>query len=287
MIQKHKMVSIIVPTYNRAALLDLTLKTIDNQQIDRSLMEVIVVDDGSSDNTKQIVDSYRHLLSIKYCFQDDLGYRVASARNLAIQNAEGDIILFVDSGILLHSSFVASHLDSHLKSKNDIAVIGYVLGLQMEHNELAFDIHPSTVNETISRFTTSGMFDDIREKVYAVCDSNLSRLPAPWILFWTGNASVRKSTLLKAGTFDTNFDMRWGIEDVELGYRLYKQNVQFELNRQASAIHYPHYSDSASKLEQERQNKLYMHKKHGSQETLALLESDTVNLNLVLTGQRG
>jgi GT2 family glycosyltransferase len=105
-------------------------------------------------------------------------------------------------------------------------------------------------------------------------------------LFWTGNASVRREDLLAAGMFDTAFDTRWGMEDVDLGYRLYKNNLLFELNRSATSIHYPHPSDPEAKRAEELHNKRYFHQKHNTPESKALLASDTVGLNLLLLSER-
>jgi glycosyltransferase involved in cell wall biosynthesis len=276
-----KNVSIIIPTYNRCELLSYTLTSIVAQQINKSLIEVIVVDDGSDDNTKQVVECFKEALDIHYLYQEDLGFRVASARNMGLQCACGDIVIFVDSGIVLSTGCIEAHLNAHA-SENNAAVIGYIYCLQVHDHKLDIfsDFRQSEPDRLIDRL---GMeYGDVREKVYKECDSNLSRLPAPWVLFWTGNVSARTSKIKEVGMFDANFDMHWGMEDVDLGYRLYKHNTKFILSRDARSFHYPHPSDKKKKLKDEEHNKTYFDNKHKSAESKALLTHNTVTLNLGL-----
>jgi glycosyltransferase involved in cell wall biosynthesis len=87
-------VSIIIPTYNRANDLDRCLKSLQNQTYKN--FEVLVCDDGSTDNTEEIVAKYNSILTIKYIKDDNFG-GPASPRNNGISEAKGDWICFLDS----------------------------------------------------------------------------------------------------------------------------------------------------------------------------------------------
>ncbi len=89
-----KTFSIIIPTYNRAVFLDELLESLTNQIFKD--FEVIISDDGSSDNTKTIVDNYLSKLNIKYIFNENWG-GPARPRNLAIENSIGEYLCFLDS----------------------------------------------------------------------------------------------------------------------------------------------------------------------------------------------
>ncbi|HTI10117.1 MAG TPA: glycosyltransferase [Puia sp.] len=281
----QKLVSIVIPTYNRSKLLDFTLASIKNQHFDKAILEVLVIDDGSSDDTASMIKGYEDHLSIRYFFQEDKGYRVASARNIGIDNARGEIIIFVDSGMILGRNFVKAHFESHETSNTEMAVIGYMFGLQEKKSEKDFlmeHINVANPDETMRLLIRKRKCLDIRQDNFHLCNSKINDLPAPWSLFWTGNASVKRDALLKTGFFDINFNLRWGMEDIDLGYRLYKNNIPFTLNRKAASIHYPHPSDTAKKLKEEAINKTYFHTKHLCPETEAMLSSNTVLLNLEL-----
>jgi glycosyltransferase involved in cell wall biosynthesis len=281
--KKSPAISVIIPTYNRAYLLDHTLMSINAQTVDKSLFEIIVVDDGSSDNTRETVARYEGDFRLKYLFQEDEGYRVASARNLGIANAEGEILLFIDSGIILDPDCIAAHLDSH--TEDNVVVIGYVLGIEevYDPNEILLkQIDLTKPRETIGKFIAADKYLDIRESVYSTCGDDIMQLQAPWAMFWTGNLSVRSSELRETGVFDTAYDGRWGVEDIDLGYRIYKNKVRFVLNRNAASLHYPHFSDTTEKLRQEHHNKLYFHRKHNMPEAEVFLSCTARDLNFEL-----
>jgi glycosyltransferase involved in cell wall biosynthesis len=88
----NPLVSVIIPTYNRASILNETIQSV-LQQTYREL-EVIIIDDGSTDNTRQIAEQFSDK-RIFYLYKENRG--LASARNEGIQKAKGEYIAFIDS----------------------------------------------------------------------------------------------------------------------------------------------------------------------------------------------
>lgn len=84
-------VSVIIPTYNRAASLERAIKSVLEQSYRN--FELIIIDDGSTDNTQQIIHRYRH----KMRFYSQLHRGVSAARNLGLEKAEGTWVAFLDS----------------------------------------------------------------------------------------------------------------------------------------------------------------------------------------------
>jgi glycosyltransferase involved in cell wall biosynthesis len=275
-------ISIIVPTFNRADLLYFTLKSISLQTVDKSLIEIIVVDDGSVDNTKEVVDRFRSDYSIKYYFQEDDGYRVASARNVGIENSNGEILIFVDSGVVLQSGCIRHHWNTHLFQSSNVVVIGYILGVEEVYDpecRLLKEIDFNYPDKSIEKLLLKRSYLDIRENVFQLCNDNLSMLPAPWTLCWTGNMSIKSEVIRRIGNFDTSFDKRWGVEDIELAFRAHTCGIRFILQREASSIHYPHFSDNKSKQKQEYRNKLHFLKKHPIARSELFLNSSALGFN--------
>jgi len=89
---KSPFFSVIIPTYNRKTLLKTSLESVLVQTFDD--FEVVIIDDGSTDNTNKMIESYEDN-RIKYIHQDNHG--VAHARNRGIENSEGKFIAFLDS----------------------------------------------------------------------------------------------------------------------------------------------------------------------------------------------
>ncbi len=237
-------VSVIIPTYNRSNILKFTLSSLIDQDFPSREYEVIVIDDGSSDDTREVVESYKDKLNIIYYFQEDKGFRVALARNEGIKRAKGDVLVFIDTGIVVGNTFVREHFNAHNVNNPDekYAVIGYVYGFSYEHKE--DDSTPEFIdfnrpNQMIQKLKQSDYYCDMRELVYSRINDDLNSIPVPWMLFYTNNVSVKKAELIEAGCFDEDF-VRWGVEDVECAYRLYKNKLKFRISREACGVHYPH-----------------------------------------------
>src|SRR5437016_14663373 len=78
--------SAILCTFNRAELLSQTLESILGQTLDRSNFELIVIDDGSMDDTRKVVESFERRLPLRYAYQANAG--LASARNHGIYRSQ-------------------------------------------------------------------------------------------------------------------------------------------------------------------------------------------------------
>lgn len=87
-------VSVIIPTYNRSALLQNTLNSLCNQTLSLNEFEVIVVDDGSNDLTYNVIKKYQNNLNLKYIFKKHDGFGVANSRNMGVDLSRGEIVIF-------------------------------------------------------------------------------------------------------------------------------------------------------------------------------------------------
>lgn len=88
-----EMISVVIPTYNRAAFICRTIESVLSQTF--SNVEVIVVDDGSTDNTVELVKKYNSHPDFKYLYQPNKGRSVA--RNEGARHAKGNWIMYLDS----------------------------------------------------------------------------------------------------------------------------------------------------------------------------------------------
>lgn len=275
-------VTVIVPTYNRSKLLDMTLNSLTKQTFPEQRFEVIITDDGSFDNTKEIVNKYRNQLNLSYYFQEDKGYRVGSARNMGVENAKADIIIFLDSGVFVNAMFLKEHYYYYQNTTEKIALVGSVYGFcddiaNLCELETLIDTHPN-LDELFRKIRKNPIYDDVREPFYRKYKNRIDLLPAPWVYYWTGNASFRKSYLYPGElAFDPIFDGNHGYEDCELGYKLHKRGVRILVNKNAESIHYPH--DKLEDFREMQCNNLYkFHGKYNSFETQLLVEIQEAGL---------
>ncbi|MFD7732323.1 glycosyltransferase [Kitasatospora phosalacinea] len=258
--------TVIIPTYNRARLLGLTLASLTRQSLPGDSFEVVVVDDGSSDETAAVVDEYRDRLRLQYFFQPDEGFRAAAARNTGIRHAGGGVCVFADSGMLLHGDFVRAHLDAHAAPGGPVAVVGYNYGHKQDASgtwALEDELDVDDPSGTIGRLAGRPQWRDIREPFWAKYGDEFHHLPAPWLVFWAGNISVPTEQLHRVGLFDEAF-RSWGGEDLDLGYRLHRAGVPIVLSRAATAVHLPHDKSEAANESAANGNYRYMAGKYGT-----------------------
>lgn len=211
--------SIIIPTRNMGDLLKNTLKALI-LELHGNDAEIIVVDDSSKDNTKNIVKEF----GVKYIYMKHLPgimRMAAQARNLGAKHAKGRVLVFLDSDMVVSPGFLSAHIKAHENA--DV-----VLGLRIEKSD-------REKSET-----------DARERYFTICDDDIDKLPAKWSLLYSHNFSVKKKDFESAGEFSTAFD-KWGAEDLELGFRL--KNKKFALCRKCVAKHQKHETEYKSSLE--------------------------------------
>jgi glycosyltransferase involved in cell wall biosynthesis len=92
---EFRLISVIIPTYNRGHFICEAIDSILNQDVKNYKIEIIVIDDGSTDNTKDILKHYIDNNKIRYIYQKNRG--AGAARNNGILNAKGSWITFLDS----------------------------------------------------------------------------------------------------------------------------------------------------------------------------------------------
>ena len=245
-LKKNLNASVVIPTYNRKKLLKATLLALSKQNYPKEKYEIIVVDDGD-DGTDEMIKNLK-ISNLRY-FKIKKRLGRAKARNFGIKKAIGELILFIDSDMIAGKNLIEEHAKMH--RNNNSIVIGYR-----------------------KEFINDKLIADPREIDFKFCEDNLGKLKNPWKIFYSSNASVRKQHLIVAGMFDENFK-KWGHEDWELGYRLFKKGLQFKLNRKAVAIHQSHLTEykniqEMKKLLNESTN--YFYKKYLDNEILSELK---------------
>jgi glycosyltransferase involved in cell wall biosynthesis len=113
----HPLVSIIMPAYNRSDYISEAIESVLIQNYPK--FELVIVDDGSTDNTKEIIHSYKDE-RIRYFYKENGG--PSSARNYALQKARAEYIIPLDSDDMIAPNYILSHLQ-HLSNHPDADLI--------------------------------------------------------------------------------------------------------------------------------------------------------------------
>lgn len=214
-------VSLIITTYNRPDALTHVLQSAMQQS--HLPDEIIVTDDGSTEDTAHVVQAaaQKSPVPIHHVWQPDDGFRAAESRNRALAVATGEYIIMIDGDMLLHPEFIADHL---LIAQKGVWVQGSRVLMSPELTEriLAQDLPSPCV--------FAGSLDGI-EKKHATW-----RLPvvSKW---WAKNLSQSKKSVktcnlavfredaLRVNGFNNEF-VGWGCEDDEFVARLHHVGVQ-------------------------------------------------------------
>lgn len=196
-------IGVIIPTYNRSDVLLICLKHLEQQIM--SDFEVIVVDDGSTDSTPQLLEEYQHRssLHLRYIRQENSG--PARARNVGIAALQAPICLMIGDDILASPVLISTHLQFHQQKPDTQAA---ALGLTRWSDS------GQTVTKFMRWLDDSGMqfaYNDLLRGVHP-----------DWKHFYTSNLSL-KTRFLRENPFNELFT-KAAMEDMELGYRLELQH---------------------------------------------------------------
>ncbi len=203
--------SIVIPTYNRLPILQKCILALELQTFDTQVVtdyEIVVVDDGSTDDTIEWLQTNTDQLShVKLYEQAHKG--AAAARNLGVERAQGDTIIFIDSDLVVTPTFLQSHGSALLE------------GYQTVGNDKLF---------TYGAVINTANFENPTSESYKIMDFSNAYLA-------TGNVAIAKHWLLKVGLFDLGFSL-YGWEDLELGVRLKEQGIKMIKCPEAVGYHW-------------------------------------------------
>jgi glycosyltransferase involved in cell wall biosynthesis len=204
--------SIVIPTYNRLPILEKCLRALEYQQLSTNSAitgyEVVLVDDGSTDGTLEWLELQKEEFPhVRSHSQNHMG--AAAARNLGVEKATGDTIIFIDSDLVVTEMFLQAHADA------------LVQGEQQLGNNCLF---------TYGAVINTGNFDNPTSEPYKITDFSAA-------YFATGNVAISRTWLEKAGLFDTRFQL-YGWEDLELGVRLKQLDLKLIKCPEAVGYHW-------------------------------------------------
>jgi glycosyltransferase involved in cell wall biosynthesis len=184
------LVTVVMPAYNASEYLSETIESVLSQTFTN--FELLIIDDGSTDNTAEIANHYSHKdRRIKLISQKNQG--VSIARNTGIEIAKGEYIAFLDSD----DQWLADKLAVHIEHFNRCPNLGISFG-RVEF--MSFDGQPT------GQFSNSQLLQLVPERLYY---ENLIVTPS--------NAVIRRAVLDNVGNFDSNLS---GTEDAELFLRI-------------------------------------------------------------------
>lgn len=217
--------TIIISTYNQPKALEKVLWSYELQT--ETNFEIIIADDGSSVETKQLIDGFiNSSLDIKHVWHEDKGFRKTVILNKAIVASSTDYLIFTDGDCIARKDFV----ESHLRLRKDRCVLS---GGYFKLSECISDaITQSDIIDgncfNSDWLTNNGLKKSFRNNkltAYSFKASLLNAFTPTKATFDGMNASGWKQDILDVNGFDER--MKYGGEDRELGERLMNNGIRF------------------------------------------------------------
>lgn len=209
--------SVIIPTYNRLPELQRVAAGLSTQAAGPDIeVEIVIVDDGSDDGTKRWLHEVGGERGWKVCSQTNSG--PATARNRGVENASGDVVLFLGDDTIPQPGWLMAHLEEHrlFGGRGPLAVLGHTsFPAGTESPFMRF------INEYGAQFGYS-IIEDPRS--------------VPFNFFYTSNVSLPRDELIRHGGFREDFPAAaW--EDIEYSYRAQREGLVLCYQPRARTVH--------------------------------------------------
>lgn len=230
--------SIIIPYFNRKSLLFNTLQSLDRQTFPGNEYEVILVDDGSEDLKEADIKALQLSMNLTYLrFERNEKSCAAFARNRGIEKARGEYVIFYDCDQIAKDNLLKEYDSFYENTENPETILQISTRFDLEPDQ---DVH-------IDRIEQCAYIKEYRYAAFSYFSHNLATLEGRWHLVFSNNISMSRTLLEQYGGFDENFK-KWGLEDVELGYRLFKNGVKIVYNPNTETYHQHHRSNYSKEL---------------------------------------
>lgn len=194
-------ITVQICSHNRKDTLKVVLQSLSDQTIPSDRFEVVLVDDGSTDGTAQMISDLQlpyHLTFLRH----ETNRGLAAARNTGLKSCRGRVILIIDDDVIADPDLLRQHLLTHACFEKCVCN-GWV-------NHVTEARRPEKPHFTMADISSS--------------------------FFWTSNVSVKREHLLEIGGFDEDFK-EYGWEDQEVGLRLMALGLEKHNNYKAIGFH--------------------------------------------------
>jgi GT2 family glycosyltransferase len=210
--------SVVMATYNRAETIRETLRHLADQSLDPATYEVIVIDDGSPDHTRAVVDEWLDKAPFKLTYLHHANHGPGYTQNRGLEVAQAPVVLLMADDIFMAHDTLAAHLAMHQANPEPhIAALGRV--------EQSAALDGSVFLRT---------WDPFRFSAFA------GQTELPYYRFWACNISVKRDFVLRFGPFREQRGRAGAAshEDPELGYRLSKAGLRILFCPDALGYHH-------------------------------------------------
>jgi len=208
-------ISVVIPTHDRAQLLEASLASLTTQTLRAAEFEVVVVNDGSIPDTAAVCERAAESLRLKHVPIAQSG--IAAAKNMGLFAASAPIVLFFDDDDVADPGLLEAHLAAHDEHPEErFAVLG--------HTTWAPELEVTPVMNYVT---------DVGHFLFSYSHLTAGQ-ELDYTYFWGGRSSAKRLFLAQHGVFAQCFT--FGCEDIELGYRLARHGLRVIYRPDAASL---------------------------------------------------
>ena len=241
------MISVIIPAHNRKKNVELALTALRLQTLPKEEFEVILIDDGSTDGTYQLMEVFKDEFRFKYAWINKKNaWNASRPRNFGAKIAEKESVafLFLDSDIILNREALQFYFEDFKKNKNRVIIGPYnwlpPQGFSPKDVETRWDdVIQAKFKVQFPGERLGHIGDDVRmisfnekppDQIFNEIFDGLA--------CFGGNLLVPRDIFWKCGGYDE--DTHCGLEDGEFGIRLWKNDIAFSYDKRCLGYHVWH-----------------------------------------------
>jgi peptidoglycan/xylan/chitin deacetylase (PgdA/CDA1 family)/glycosyltransferase involved in cell wall biosynthesis len=206
--------SVIIPTYNRRLVLERTFPSLLAQDLSPHEYEIIVVMDGSSDGTEELLRGLKSECVLRALETPAARTGAGAARNIGLHAARGNLVLFLDDDLVAAPDLFRQHCEAHLCDE-PMVVFGPIY--------VAPD-SPDTLMRYVTEQNDEAWYRNLNPELNLRYPEAVPSSLTITVLSFLVNASVSRELLLAVRGFDESFR---AAEDRDLGVRLWKKGIRF------------------------------------------------------------
>lgn len=227
--------SVVIPAYNNKLLLNNTLEALNDQlDCEAGSYEVIVVDDGSTDDMLQHIEATPRTYDFHYIYLQRTPESCrAKVRNTGWRKASGQFIVFLDADMIVNRNYLRE-LWHYFQHNHELLVISY--RYMLKQPVALDDVRSGRLFDTNYR---SLDYFEARHFDSQIHSFNIAALKHPWHCVYSCNMALSKDALERLGGFDEDYK-GWGMEDTDIGYRCYLQGMSIVSHLGIEALHQYH-----------------------------------------------